>query len=172
MDVQVSAASPIEGSDSLIAQPELGSILRAFGNPQLVHAFEGRHLDFRPQRGLRDVQRDGAVEVVLLPLEERVFLDLKKDVQVARRASIHARLPFSGKPKTVAVVDPRGNVDLELALDLLVPLAPAFAAGIADDLARSVARAAGTPDRKEALLINDLATPVASWARRRTAPRF
>ena len=57
-------------------------------------------------------------------------------------------------------------------MHLPVTVAAALAAGIADDLAGAAAGAAGTADGEKALLIENLAAPVASGASGRTAARF
>src|SRR5437016_361419 len=57
-------------------------------------------------------------------------------------------------------------------LHLAGSVAPALGTRVADHLARSMAGAAGAPDGKEALLIEDLAAAVAGGAGARVAARF
>jgi len=115
---------------------------------------------FPRQRGLRDADRDGAVQVVFAALEEGVRLHLQEHVEIARRPAIDARLAFIRKPQASAVVHSGGDVDLELPLHLAVAVAAALAARVPDDLPRSPASAARAPDRKKALLVQNLPAAV------------
>src|SRR5205807_3957485 len=134
--------------------------------------FDSRHVDLASQRGLRHIDRNRAVQIVLMPLEERMLLHLQKNVQVALRAAVRSGLPLARKPQAVAVVDPRRNVYLQFPLHLAISVPPALRAWIADDLPAAVARAAGSPDRKEALLVENLTAAVARGALARPRPRF
>ena len=50
---------------------------------------------------------NGAVQILLVPLEERVRLDLQEDEQIAVRTAVRARLAFIGEPQPRAVVHAR-----------------------------------------------------------------
>src|SRR5262249_47903078 len=151
---------------------ELRTALRSFGDFQLLLAFECRHIDLAAERRLCDVQWDRAMQVVLLPLEERVVADFEEDVEIAGGAAVGAGLAFAREPQPVAVVDARRNVHLQLALNLFETLTAALGAWVADDLTAAIAGAACPPDRKKALLVEDLAAAVASGARAWSVARF
>ena len=90
-----------------MAQFELRTVLGAFGNLELVRLAQGGHFDLAAERGLRHIQRDGAVQVVFLALEERVLLHLQEHVEIARGAAVAAGLAFARQAKAVAVVPRR-----------------------------------------------------------------
>src|ERR1017187_8814992 len=163
---------PVENGHALVAQLELRAVLRAFRDLELVRLAQGRHFDLAAQSGLRHIQRDGAVQVVFVALEERVILHLEEHVEIAGRAAVTARLAFAGQAEAVAVIHPGRDVDLELALHLAVTVALTFGARVADDLAASVARAARAANRQEALLVEHFAAAVAGGAVARPAARF
>ncbi len=90
----------------------------------------------------------------------------KHDIEVARGAAQRPRLAFAGDAELAAVVDPRRNLDLQLALDGQNPLTPAPLAQAFHDLAGAPATAAGASDAEEALLEGDLARARAGGAGR------
>src|SRR5262249_11471969 len=97
MHVEVAAPAAVHNRHAFIAQPELRSVLRAFGNFEFVRTFERRNFDLTAQSSLGDVDRNGAVQVLLAAFEESVFANFDEDVKVARRAAVASRLPFLGK---------------------------------------------------------------------------
>src|SRR6185503_14898579 len=99
---------------------ELGAILRPLRDFELVRHFEGGHFDFRAEGRLRDVQGDGAVQVVFVAFEERVRLYLEEYIQISRGSAVAARLAFAGEPQPHAIVYAGRDVDLQFALDLTV----------------------------------------------------
>src|SRR5690606_17462912 len=74
---------------------------------------------------------------------ERVLRDLDLDVEVTGRAAAGADLALTGELDPVAVVHPRGDVDLQGATRAHSALTGALAAGIGDDRAVAVADRAG-----------------------------
>src|SRR5690242_1600805 len=100
------------------------------------------------------------MQVLLPPLEERVLAHLQEHVEIARGSVIGAGLAFIGETQTRTIVDSGGNIDLQLALHLLIAVAAALAARVADDLSRAVAAAARAPDGDETLLVKNLAASV------------
>src|SRR5579871_517485 len=112
------------------------------------------------------------MQIGFLAFEEGMRPDLQKNIQVAGRAAIGARLPFVRQADSGSVVHAGRNVDLELLMYLLIAVPTALAAGIADDLSGSAAGTAGAADGEEALLINHLAAAVAGWTTGRFAARF
>ena len=95
VDVEIAARAAVEDGDALVAHLELRAVLRAFGDLELVRLAEGGHFDLAAQGGLRDIQRDGAVQVVFVALEEGVLLHLEEHVEIARGAAVGAGLAFA-----------------------------------------------------------------------------
>src|ERR1019366_3449262 len=87
-------------------------------------------------------------------------------------SAVAARLAFARQAQAVAVIHAGRDVDLQLALHLAVTVALTFGAGVADDLAASVASAACTANRQEALLVENFAAAMAGGAVARPAARF
>src|SRR5581483_8755241 len=166
--VEIAPGVAVEHGDALVAQAELRTALCSLRNLQLVRLFERRNLDFGAERGLRNVHRNGAVQVGLVALEKRMLLHFQDDVKVAGRSAVCPRMSYVLQAHAGAVVDARRNVDLELPLHLSIALAAAIFAGSADDLAYAVARTAGSAHRKKALLVHDFPAAVTSRAGGRT----
>src|SRR5580704_10748431 len=98
------------------------------------------------------------------PLENGMFGNLQHHVQIAHRPAVHARLPFLRETKLGAVIDARGNVDLQFALAPEIAVALALLAGPAHDLPAAAALRAGPAHAEEGLLINHFPTPAAGGA--------
>src|SRR5690348_16615380 len=101
------------------------------------------------------------MQLVALTLENRMLLHADDDIQIAWRTAMRARLALPGETQSRSVVDARRNVHLELAITPDVPLAFALRARPPDDLAPTIALAAGPPDLQKALLIDHLAAAAA-----------
>src|SRR5579883_1550347 len=164
VDVEIAAAAAVDVGNALVLEPELRAGLRAFRDLQLVRLFERGDFDLGAERGLRDIDRNGAVQVLLAALEKRVRLHLEEDVKVAGRAAVYPGLPFVGEAEPRAVIHAGRDVDLELALRLAASRAAAGGARIANDLTGAVAGAARAADGDEALLVGDLAAAVTGGA--------
>ena len=63
------------------------------------------------------------MQVVVVALEHRVRLDVDLDVEVARRAAVHAGLAFAGQAHAVAFVDAGRDLHRERLLQLDAPRA-------------------------------------------------
>src|SRR6185436_6968003 len=87
------------------------------------------------------------------------------DVEIAGRAAAAARFALAAQAKALPARDAGGDLHRQLALVLHAAGATARGAGRADDRARSAALSAGARDREEALLVAQLASPVALRAR-------
>src|SRR5581483_269891 len=138
--------------------------LDAFGNLDLLQAIERKKINLCSERGLRDVNRNGAQQVIALALEDGMFLDLDDDVQVSRRTAVEARLSFVGQFEMSARIDARGNGDFELAFRSNVAFAAALRAGPAHDLTTAAALRASAANLQEALLVDHFAATVAHGA--------
>ena len=60
-----------------------------------------------PRAAVREADRHLAMQVVAVALEDRVLLEVDHDVEVARRAAVHAGLAFARQADAVALVDAR-----------------------------------------------------------------
>ena len=122
---------------------------------ELLLAVERRDRDRRAERGLRDRDADGRVDVVALPDEPLVGPDPHLDVRVAGVLADDAGMAFAAETDPLAVVDSGRDLDRErslldhaagastLAARRLDPLAGAGAVGArlrADELAEDTSR--------------------------------
>src|SRR5579883_1349068 len=164
MHIEVAAASALNArhAQAANAQPRAG--LRPFRNLQRLNAVEGVQLDRSAESGLRDVDGKGAMQVVFLALENRVFGDFDDHVEIAGRTAVDSRLAFLRQAKLRPVVHARRNIHLEPSLAANVAFASAIPARPADNLSASAALRASPPDGKKGLLIEDLAAALAGGA--------
>src|SRR5204863_8284417 len=115
-------------------------------------AVERGHLDLRPQRGLREAERDLAHHVGPLADEKRMLAHAEHDVEVAGHAGVRAGLALAAQLEARAAVDAGRHLDAELVRPPLHAGALAAGARVRDDRALPVAVAARLGDREEALL--------------------
>src|SRR5574343_1134040 len=149
--VQVARVAGAHALDALAAQAEGLAVLRALWQVDLGLAAERRDLDGAAQRRGRHAHGHGAVQVVAVALEDVVLLDADLDVEVARRAAVHAGLAIARRADAHALVDAGRDLDLQRLLLLDLSLAVAAGAGGGNDLAAAVAVRAGLLDAEEAL---------------------
>ena len=95
MHVVIAAPAAVQNGRAFVADAELCTALGAFRYFELVRLIEGGYFDFSAQGGLRDVQRDSAMQIVFVALEKGVRLDLQKDVKISGRTAVGARLAKS-----------------------------------------------------------------------------
>src|SRR5262245_30673006 len=93
-----------------------------------------------------------------------MLLHVDHDVKVPRRTSLGAGLSLVLDPQPRTVVHPRRNLDLEDLFFSHTSLPLAGFARVSNNLAATLALAAGAADREEPLLVADLAGSVASLA--------
>src|SRR5450755_2499748 len=79
-DEEIAFAVPVEYGHTLAADAQRRTRLSPFGHFQNVLAFERRNADFGAEGGLRERNRDDAVQIVSFPLEERMLLHVQHDV--------------------------------------------------------------------------------------------
>ena len=82
----------------------------------MLQAVECQHVHRASQCCLRDVYRNRAVQIVLVPLEDGVFGDLEHYKQIAGRAAVGTRMAFLSETHLRAVIYAGGNVHFQLAL--------------------------------------------------------
>ena len=86
------------------------------------------------------------MQIVPMPVEDRMIADLENYVKIARRPAIGAGLSFLRQAQARAVVDAGRDVDLQLTVHLAVSFALAHRATLLDDLARAIALTARASD--------------------------
>src|SRR6478736_3391346 len=145
--VQVAGVARAHALDALAAQAEGLAVLGAFGQFDLGLAAERRHLDRSAEGGVRHADRDGAVKVVAVALEDVVRLHPDLDVEIAVRSAVRAGLAVAARADPHAFVDSRRDLDFERLVLLDAALAMAARAGLGDDLAAAVAGLAGVVRR-------------------------
>src|ERR1700730_4310517 len=119
-------------------------------------AFQGRNADFRAQGGLGKRNRDNAMQVVSLPLEEGVLFHMQNNIEVARRAAVETSFAVSGETNARSILDSGWNfrVHRPLPQDATFPFA--LQARIGDYTARTLAGGTGARNTEEALLVAHL----------------
>src|SRR3546814_16963697 len=98
----ISAAA--HGLDALVAQAEHLAGLGFGGDADLGLTVERWHAHGVAERGLRNADRDFAVQVVAVAHEDLVRAHAHLAVPVARRPARPARLPLAGQADAVAAV--------------------------------------------------------------------
>src|SRR5262245_45899530 len=94
--------------------------------------------------------------MIALPLEQRMLVDVDVAVDVAARAAVVSRLSLSPQTKLHAVVDSRGNPDLQPRAALFAAGPGTLGAALANNLSRAAAGGTGRLDAEEALGLDDL----------------
>src|SRR5690606_28253387 len=82
---QVARSTAAHRRDALAAQAEQLAGLGAFRNLQLDPAIQGRHFQLAAERRVGEADRNLAVQVLAVTLEDRVFADTDHHVEVAGR---------------------------------------------------------------------------------------
>jgi hypothetical protein len=113
---------------------------------------------------LREADRQLAIKVVALTLEDRVFAHLHFHVQVAGRRAGRTRLTLPGQADAVTVVDALGDLHRQRAGFLDTTFAMALLARLFDRLTAATAMWACLLDREDAVLHAHLAVAVAGLA--------
>ena len=157
-------ATAAHGLDAAAAQAELGAGLRLRRNADRHFAFQRRHRQFGAQRRLRKADRQFAVQVVAVALEDRMLAHVHFHIQIASRRSGRARLALPGQADAVTVVDAFGDLHGQRAGFFEATLAMAFPARLLDRLAAAAAVRAGLLDREDAVLHAHLTVAVAGLA--------
>ena len=154
---QVAGGAAAHRLDALAAQAEELAGLCLGRNLQFHPAIQGRHLQLATERGVDEVDRHLAVQVLAVALEDMVRLDVHLDVEIPRRAAVEPRLALAVQANAIAGVDARGNLHRQGAGLAHAALAVALVAGHLDVLAGAVAGRAGLLHGEEALLHAHLA---------------
>ena len=146
------------------AQAEYGTALRSFGNFQVQGFVQTRHFDAHTQGRLGEGDGGGVDKVLPLAGEGFIFLHTQHDVQVARRAAVHAEFAFAAQTQTRAVIDARRNTHSKIAFLLNYALPLALGAGVRNGKSLPAAGRAGHADLEKALGVAHLAAAPALFA--------
>jgi len=92
----------------------------------------------------------------LITLKERVFLNHDLNVEIAGRTATGTSLAFSAQLKALPMIDTGWNLNLDLTLYCGEPRASTILAGITHDLPEPATNVAGAANREEALLNTNL----------------
>src|SRR5207253_4955534 len=103
--VEVAGIARAHALDPLAAQAERLAVLGALGQLDLGLAAERRHLDRSAERRTRHRDRDGAMQVVAVALEDLVRLHPDLDVEIAVRPAVRSRLAVAARSDPHAFVD-------------------------------------------------------------------
>src|SRR5262249_54400050 len=117
------------------------------------------------------VERNLAVQVVPLAMEEGMLLHVDDNIQVARRSATGAGLALSAQAQALSSSDAGRDLHSQLALILDVARPTAGRARRADDRSRPAALPARPRDGEKPLLISQLAAPMTLRAGRRLGAR-
>ena len=152
------------GLDAAAAQAELRAGLRLRRNAYRDFALQRRHRQLGAQRSLRKADRQFAIQVAAVALEDRMLAHAHFHVEVAGRRAGRAGLALPAQANAVTVVDALGDLHGQRAGLLDASLAVALAAGILDRLPGTAAMRAGLLDREDAVLHAYLAVAMAGRA--------
>src|SRR6266568_1903436 len=161
---------PIEGWHSPAPQAEDRTGLGAFGNAKaLALGVQGRDFQVSSEGSLGERNRNRAVEIVPLPLEKRMLMNLQHHVKIARGPSVRSRLPFATDAKPRAVIHAGWNLQTQdfLLADPSFPMA--VRASFPDHLSHTLALRACLAESKESLRMPDLSAASTSRTRHRLA---
>ena len=92
------------------------------------------------------------MQIVVVPLEDGVLLEVDLDIKVARGASVDAVLTLAGKPDAIALINSGGNLHRQGLVLLDAPRPSAGPAGVGNVAPGTVALGAGLLDGEETLL--------------------
>src|SRR5262249_23997128 len=111
------------------------------------------------KRRLCERNRNHAMQVIPLPLEEGMLLHVKHEIEIPHRAAVCPSLAQASETNAGLIFNPGGNLPFDRFLLYHSSLPLALRALIADYRARSVTVRAGTGNTEKALLIADLPSP-------------
>src|SRR5690348_11522987 len=125
---------------------------------------QSRNSNLRAEGRLGEADWNFAVQVRSPPLEKRVLLYVEKNVQIACWTAMCARLTLTGHAQARSRVDAGRNGHLNGAFAFDAALSSALRASLTNCFPGATASGARARDRKESLLIGDLAAPAAGPA--------
>src|SRR6266478_948252 len=162
--IQIAFAAAVRVSQTLAAKAKDRAALRTFRDFQFFLGAEPRNLQLRAKRGLRHADGNGAVQIGAAAFEERMFLHLEDDIQIAAGTPVRSSFALALHAQARSSVDARGNAQLDGFFALHAALAAALCAALLDDLTRALASGARAGNGEESLLIGELAAATAGLA--------
>jgi hypothetical protein len=172
MGMEIAGMVAAHALDALAAQSEYLAGLGFGGNFDGGVAVQGGNVDFATQ-GRRD-ERDGhlAMQIVVVPLEDLMGLEVDLDVEIAGRPAVDTGFALAGQTDAVTVVHTGGNPHGQGLVLLDAAFAVAMGAGVGDDPAAAVATRTSLLDGEETLLHAHLAMATAGRAGYRLGARL
>ena len=116
----------------------------AFANFQVSLAVKGWYLNFGAKSRLGKCNRNFAVNVGTVALENRVRTDIYNYVRVSGHAAVYARVAFAAQDEHLTVVDTRRYINCLLTGTAHLTLAAAGAARLFDNFTAASTLVAGT----------------------------
>src|SRR5262249_39555549 len=109
----VAACAATQIGDALPLQTQHAARLRSRRDLHLEFAFQGRHVDLRAERGMREADRDLTDDVVALTGEQRMLADADDDIEVTGRTAVSSCLTFAAQLQPRTIVHARGDLDVQ-----------------------------------------------------------
>ena len=128
--VKVAPAVAIDLRNPLSPNPETVPALSPLGDAQRFVPVQRRNLDLCAETCLREVDRNRAKQVVPLAPEERMLLDMKENVKIARRPAVRSGFAFAGDAEAAFGIDAGGDIDSQGLLHADVAFSVAFLARV------------------------------------------
>src|SRR6266446_4552867 len=132
---QITALAPVDVHDSFPAQFKQLPALCARRHFELRFALQGGHVHFATERGHAERNRHFAIKMIVLALEDFVFLDVNDGVKIAVRTAPNAGLAVARGTQARTVRNPSRNLQLDAARFFHTTFSAALAARFLDDLA-------------------------------------
>ena len=102
---EVARPARADAADALAAQAKYLARLGFGRDLDLRRTVQRGDLDLAAQRGSRETHRHFAVQVIVVPLENRMLLDVDLHEQVTRRAAVDAMFALAGQADAITFVD-------------------------------------------------------------------
>src|SRR5690606_7611830 len=113
-------------------------------------AGESGHFNFGAQRGLHELHRHVAEQIVAVALEDFVGLDVQDNVEIAMSATPHTGLAISRAAEARAAIHAGRDLQFDPGVLLATSRPRANLARTFDNLASTLATAAGLGDAEDA----------------------
>src|ERR1043166_4666437 len=136
---QIAPLAAVDVHHAFAAEPKHLAALRASRDFELRFALEGGHLNFATERGDTERDRHFAVKIVVLALENFMFLDVNDDVKIAVLAAADPGFAVVRGTQPRAVLNSGGNFQFDPAQFLDPAFAVALPAGFLHHLADATA---------------------------------
>src|SRR5437868_9389862 len=130
-----------------------------------MFALQCRYCDFCPQGSLGKRYRNNAVQIIAFSLEERMFLHVQNNIQIARRTAVEASFAISCETDAGAVFHARGDFRVDVPLSQNSTFSLALGTRIRNHAACALASGTGTRNAEKALLIAYLSPAITGAAR-------